>query len=89
MPRALTAGDLIAGCVEGQRSRPEVAGGPSPLGLQQPQHVQEIHGRVCGPCGQPPDQLIQFGQQSGSFVGCSASGVGGQGQSAKQTGHAR
>ena len=56
MPRALPAGDLISRRVEGQRGRAQVAGGPGPLGLQQPQQVQEIHGRVFGASAQPDNQ---------------------------------
>ena len=80
MPRALPAGDLISRRVEGQRGRAEVAGGPRPLRLQQAQQVPEVIRCVGRPGGQPPDQIVQFSERSGTLVSRSASGVRGQGQ---------
>ena len=87
MPRALTAGDLVAGRVEGQRGRVEVAGGPRPLGLQQPQQVPEVLRRVGRSSGQPPDHVLQFGKQPGRSSAGSGSGVRGQGEAPQKAGH--
>ena len=87
MPRALTGGNLISRGVEGQGSRPHIAGRPSPLGLQQPQQVQEIHGCVFRAGGQPTDQLLEFSEQRGTLVRGNGSGMRGEGQTAKQAGH--
>ena len=87
MPRALTAGSLISGPVEGQRGRAEVAAGPSPLGLEQPQQVPEVHGRVLGASAQPPDEVIHLGQHRGTFISGTGSRVRGEGQAPQQSGH--
>ena len=53
VPRAPAAGDLAPGGVEGQGGGAEVADRPGPLGLEQPQQVQEVVRRVRGAGGQP------------------------------------
>ena len=64
MPGPLTPGGLAQRGVEGQGGGPEVADRPGPLGLEQPQQVQEVARRVRGAGGQPPRHLVQFGQQA-------------------------
>ena len=63
VPRPLAAGDLAPRGVEGEHGGTEVAGRPGPLGLDQPQQVQEVVRRIRGPPGQPPRQLVQLGEQ--------------------------
>ena len=86
VPGPLPLGGLVPGGVEGQGGGPEVAERPGPLGLEQPQQVQEVAGRVRGASGQPPGQLVQFGQQAAALVRVRAAGLPGQGQPAQQPG---
>ena len=87
VPRPLPLGDLAPGGVEGQGGGAEVPGRPGPLGLEQPQQVQEVVRRVRGACGQPPGHLVQFGQQAAALVTVGGAGLPGQGQPAQQAGH--
>ena len=54
VPRPLTPGDLAPCGVEGDHGGAEVTGRPGPLGLDQPQQVEEVVRRVRGASGQPP-----------------------------------
>ena len=87
MPRTPTLDDLPPRRVEGEHGSTEVADGPGPLGLYEPQHVQEIVRRVRGALGEPPRHLVQFGQQTGALVAVAGAGLPGQGQSAQQARH--
>ena len=87
VPRALTRGDLAPRRVEGKDGGAEVAGRPGPLGLEQPQQVQEVRRRVRGACGQPPRHIVQFGQQTTALVTMACPGLPGEGQPAQQAGH--
>ena len=49
VPWSLAPGRLTPGGVEGWSGGAEVARRPRPLGLKQPQQVQEVVGRVGGP----------------------------------------
>jgi hypothetical protein len=86
VPGPPALGGLVPGGVEGQGGGAEVARRPGPLGLEQPQQVQEIVRRVRGAGGQPPGRLVQFGQQAGPFVAIRGAGLPGQGQPAQQAG---
>ena len=86
VPRPLPLGGLVPGGVEGQGGGAEIPGRPRPLGLDQPQQVQEVAGRVRGAFGQPPGQLVQFGQQAAALVRVRVAGLPGQGQPAQQPG---
>ena len=88
VPGPLALGGLAPGGVEGQGGGAEVAGRPGPLGLEQPQQVQEVVRRVRGAFGQPPGHLVQFGQQVAALVRVRVAGLPGQGQPAQQAGHA-
>ena len=86
VPRPLALSGLVPGGVEGQGGGAEIAGRPRPLGLQQPQQVQEVAGRVRGAGGQPPGQLVQFRQQGAARFRVRVAGLPGQGQRAQQAG---
>ena len=90
VPGPLPLGGLVPGGVEGEGGGAEVAGRPGPLGLDEPQQVQEVAGRVRGAFGQPPGQLVQFGQQAAARarVRVRVAGLPGQGQRAQQAGDA-
>jgi hypothetical protein len=58
MPRALALGDLAPCGVEGEDGGAEVANRPRPLGLDQPQQVQEVCRRVRCAGGQPLRHIV-------------------------------
>ena len=87
VPGPLALGGFAAGGVVGQGGGAEVGGRPRPLGLDQPQQVQEVVRRVGGACGQPPGHLVQFGQQGAALAAIGGAGLAGEGQPAQQAGH--
>ncbi|GAB3828708.1 hypothetical protein GCM10027610_014090 [Dactylosporangium cerinum] len=87
MPWTLTLGDLAPRVVEGEDGGAEVADGPGPLRLEQPQQVQEIVRRIRGPCGQPLSHIVQFGKQTAALVTMTVTGLPGEGKPVQQVGH--
>ena len=87
VPGPLPPGGLAERGVEGQGGGTEVPGRPGPLGLGQPQQVQEVVRRVRGADGQPACHLVQLGQQRAALVTVRGTGLPGQGQPAQQAGH--
>ena len=83
MPRPLTPGHLAPCGVEGDHGGAEVAGRPGPLGLDQPQQVEEVVRRGRGPSGQPPRQFVELGEQIVARVTVRRTGLLGQGQAAQ------
>ena len=79
--------DHVPRRVEGDRSRAEVPDRPGPLGLDQPQQVQEVLRRVRGAGGEPPRLLVQRGQQLTAVVAVARGDLGGESQSAQQVEH--
>src|SRR3569833_483948 len=65
VPWPPTVCDLALGGVEGDGGGAEVPVGPGPLGLGQPQQVQEVRRCVRGAGGEPPRHLVHLGQQAG------------------------
>ena len=65
----------------------EVADRPCPLGLQQPQQVQEILRRIGGAVGQPPRHLVKFAEQSVSLSTVRSADLSRQSQSSQHAGH--
>ncbi len=87
MPAARNPGRLAPGGVEGEDTAAEVCDGPGPLGLDQPQQMQEVRRRVGGPSGQPLRHVVQFRQQQASLVTLGGPGFPGQGEAPQQVGH--
>ncbi len=87
VPRALTGRGLPPGRVEGERGGAEVAVGPRPFRLDEPQQVKEVVRRVGGPGGQPAHDLLQVGQQRRALGAVRCPGLPGQAQPAHRMGH--
>jgi hypothetical protein len=59
-------------------------GRPGPLGLDQPQQVEEVVWRARGPSGQPPRQFIELGEKIVARVSVRRTSLLGEGQAAQQ-----
>jgi hypothetical protein len=75
--------------VERDGGGPEVAHRPRPLGLDQPQQVQEVVRRVGGAGAEPLRHVVEFGQQPGALVLARRPDLPGDGEPAQQVGHGR